>query len=106
MESISSDSASMIEGNKSYSEQLEMLTKNLSALNAVHELQLQGTNEHLKASEELYGGLNEMMENLKGSVEDTQKYRDEVSRLGQNLSALNTIYGNMLTAMNVNRPNV
>lgn len=99
--SLKSGSSSMIDNNKSYAEQLEHMTKNLSALNAVYELQLQGTNEQLKASEQLYGGMNEMMENLKNSVEDTKKYRDEVSKLGQNLAALNTVYGNMLAAMNV-----
>ncbi|MBU0764066.1 MAG: gliding motility protein GldL [Bacteroidetes bacterium] len=88
------------EGTKTYGEQLEVMTKNLTALNAVYELQLQGVNEHLEATNALYGGLGQMMDNLNKSVEDTKRYRDEVSRLGNNLSALNTIYGNMLNAMN------
>lgn len=97
-----SDSFSHIQdGSKSYSEQLETLNKNLSALNAVYELQLQGTNEHLKATEELYSGLDQMMEDLKSSAEDSKRYREEVAKLSDNLSALNTIYGNMLSAMNV-----
>ncbi|HBF87473.1 MAG TPA: gliding motility protein GldL [Bacteroidales bacterium] len=100
-QSLKSGSGSMVETNKSYTEQLEFMTKNLSALNAVYELQLQGTNEQLKASEQLYSGVNEMMANLKSSVEDTKRYKEEVSKLGQNLAALNTVYGNMLAAMNV-----
>ena len=97
-----SDSFSHIQdGSKSYSEQLETLNKNLSALNAVYELQLQGTNEHLKATEDLYSGLDQMMEDLKSSAEDSKRYREEVAKLSDNLSALNTIYGNMLSAMNV-----
>jgi gliding motility-associated protein GldL len=90
------------ENNKSYSDQLDSMTKNLTALNAVYELQLQGTNEHLEATKEMYGGLGQMMENLSQSVEDTKRYREEVSKLGNNLAALNTIYGNMLSAMNFN----
>ncbi|OFX25048.1 MAG: hypothetical protein A2033_09980 [Bacteroidetes bacterium GWA2_31_9] len=104
-ESLQSGSSSVIDNNKTYAEQLGFITKNLSALNAVYELQLQGTNEQLKVSEQLYGGVNEMMQNLKDSVEDTKKYRDEVSKLGQNLASLNTIYGNMLSAMNFPRGN-
>lgn len=97
-----SDSFSHIQdGSKSYSEQLETLNKNLSALNAVYELQLQGTNEHLKATEDLYSGLDQMMEDLRSSAEDSKRYREEVAKLSDNLSALNTIYGNMLSAMNV-----
>jgi len=97
-----SDSFSHIQdGSKSYSEQLETLNKNLSALNAVYELQLQGTNEHLKTTEDLYSGMDQMMEDLKSSAEDSKRYREEVAKLSDNLSALNTIYGNMLSAMNV-----
>ena len=97
-----SESFSTIEdGSKSYGEQLESLNKNLSALNAVYELQLQGTDSHLKTSDALYKNLDEMMADLQDTVEDTKKYREEVSKLSENLSALNTVYGNMLSAMNV-----
>ena len=89
------------EGNKSYGDQLQVMTKNLTALNAVYELQLKGTNDHLEASKEMYAGLDEMMSNLHDSVKDTKAYREEVSKLSTNLSAMNNVYGNMLTAMNV-----
>jgi len=42
-----------------------------------------------------------MMKNLKSSVDETQKYKEEISKLSQNLSELNNIYGNMLSAMSV-----
>jgi len=97
-----SESFSIIEGgSKSYGEQLEALNKNLSALNAVYELQLQGTDDHLKTTETLYKNLDEMMIDLQDTGGDTKKFREEVSKLSENLSALNTIYGNMLSAMNV-----
>jgi gliding motility-associated protein GldL len=98
---LSGSITSISEGSLSYSNQLESLNKNLEALNAVYELQLQGTNDHLKATEQLYQGLDKMMEDLKDSAQDTEKYREEVAKLSDNLSALNTIYGNMLSAMNV-----
>ena len=43
------------------------------------------------------------MKNLHDSVDDTKKYRAEMSQLSSNLTALNTIYGNMLGAMNFNK---
>ena len=79
---------------------LNSVAKNLSALNATYELQLQGSQEHLKATSKFYEGLNDLMKNLSDSVEDTKKYKQEISTLSSNLNALNTIYGNMLTAMN------
>ena len=99
--SMNAEIENATEGNKSYGEQLDAMTKNLTALNAVYELQLEGTNKHVEATKEMYAGLDEMMTNLHDSVEDTKKYREEISKLGNNLAAMNTVYGNMLAAMNV-----
>ena len=88
------------ESGTSFGEQLSKVSKNLSALNASYELQLQGSNEHVKATSQFYDSLGELMKNLHDSVDDTRKYKTEISSLSTNLSALNSIYGNMLTAMN------
>jgi gliding motility-associated protein GldL len=96
------DSLSVIEvGGKSYQQQLESLNKNLSALNATYELQLKGAGEHVKESDSLYKGLQGLMKDLTDSAGDTKKYRDQISKLNDNLTALNSVYGNMLAAMNV-----
>lgn len=101
LESINKDFERLSENNSSYGNQLEKLNKNLSALNSIYEIQLAGTDRHVKTSEEAYSGLDNMLDNLRNSVETTTRYQDEVSKLGQKLEALNTVYGNMLTAMNV-----
>jgi len=97
-----SESLSVIEmGGKSYQQQLEALNKNLSALNAAYELQIKGTNDHVKQSEAIFGEIQQIAKNLADSTEDTKKYREQISRLNENLSALNSVYGNMLAAMNI-----
>jgi gliding motility-associated protein GldL len=96
------DSLSVIEvGGKSYQQQLESLNKNLSALNAAYELQVRGAGEHTKESEALYKGLQSLMKDLTDSAGDTKKYREQIGKLNDNLTALNGVYGNMLAAMNV-----
>jgi len=96
------DSFSVIEvGGKSYQEQLESLNKNLSALNAVYELQRKGVDDHLKESENLYKGIQGLVKDLADSAGDTKSYREQITKLNDNLSALNNVYGNMLAAMNV-----
>lgn len=81
-------------------EGLQRLTANLNKLNDAYELQLQGATEHLKASGEAFAGIEELVRNLKDSVDDTKKYKDNIATLSDNLSSLNTVYGNMLAAMN------
>jgi gliding motility-associated protein GldL len=96
------DSLSVIEvGGKSYQQQLESLNKNLSALNAAYELQVKGAGEHTKESDALYKGLQGLMKDLTDSAGDTKKYREQITKLNDNLTALNNVYGNMLAAMNV-----
>jgi gliding motility-associated protein GldL len=105
-EKAASSISSLAESNSagsSIGDSLNSVAKNLSALNATYELQLQGSRGHLEATEKFYGGLGELMKNLHDSVEDTKKYRAEMSQLSSNLTALNTIYGNMLSAMNFNK---
>ncbi len=90
---------------RSFGEQLSSVSKNLGALNASYELQLQGSNEYLKSSSQFYESLGDMMKNLHDSVDGTRQYKTEINSLSTNLSALNTIYGNMLTAMNFKQGN-
>jgi len=100
---LSANLTNVSSGSNAYATQLESMNKNLSALNSVYEMQLQGTDQHVKTSNEAYVGLSKMLQNISSSVESTEKYRDEVTKLGDKLEALNTIYGNMLSAMNVNK---
>ena len=96
------ESFSMIEsGGKSYQQQLESLNKNLSALNAVYELQKKGADSHIRESEELQKGIQSLMKDLNESAGDAKKYREQITKLNDNLTALNNVYGNMLAAMNV-----
>ncbi len=87
-----------------YHEQVQAVTKNLSQLNAIYELELQDTNNHLKAMNKFYGGLASAMDNLNESIEDSRKYKTEIASLASNLSQLNNVYGNMLSAMTISRP--
>lgn len=98
-EALTSLSLSKNDSN-SFGEQLGKVSKNLSSLNASFELQLQSSDEHLKATSKFYDGLTDLMKNLHDSVDDTHRYKKEIASLSGNLSALNGIYGNMLSAMN------
>ncbi len=85
---------------KVYHEQVSSLAKNLSALNAVYEIELRDSNEHLKSMSKFYSSMNQTMGNFNDSVNDTKMFKEEISKLSRNLASLNAIYGNMLSAMN------
>jgi gliding motility-associated protein GldL len=79
-----------------YSSQLSNAAKNMESLNALYAVQLENTNTQVNIQ-------NTIMEKLGSSVDDSEKLAGEIARLTQNLGNLNTVYGNMLSAMNFNR---
>ena len=87
------------EGAKVFHDQIKVLTKNLSSLNTIYELELQESNNHLKALNSFYGKLTETSAAMLNSAEDAKKVQDQIGNLATNLGRLNGIYGNMLTAM-------
>jgi gliding motility-associated protein GldL len=87
------------EGTKQFHEQVQVLTKNLSSLNTIYELELQDTNNHLKAMNRFYSNLTQASEAMQGSVDDAKKAHEQIGILATNLGRLNSIYGNMLSAM-------
>ena len=87
------------DGTRQFHDQVTVLTKNLASLNTIYELELQDTNNHLKAMNKFYSNLTQASEVMSGTVEDAQKTKDQIAVLANNLGRLNNIYGNMLSAM-------
>jgi gliding motility-associated protein GldL len=83
-----------------YAENLARLNKNLSTLNNAVENQLKGTEDQFKAGAKFNSDLGKMNEILASSVDELRRYQENASKLNQHLEALNTIYGNMLGALN------
>ncbi|MFI5137923.1 MAG: gliding motility protein GldL [Sphingobacteriales bacterium] len=90
---------------KSYHDQVNKMAKNLTQLNAVYELELQDSSNHLKSMNKFYQDMSATVQNFNASAGDAKQFKDEVGRLAKNLSTLNSIYGNMLSAMNQPRVN-
>ncbi|RPE13833.1 gliding motility protein GldL [Chitinophaga lutea] len=87
------------ESTRHFHDQVQSMTKNLASLNAIYELELQDTNNHLKAMNTFYSNLLSASQAMSGSVDDAKKTQEQISLLARNLGNLNTVYGNMLTAM-------
>lgn len=95
-EALTGLTSSQAEGSTT-GEHLRKMSSNLEQLNGMYETQLR----ELQTSSELYSGITQLMENLNESVEDTRRYKENISELANNLSSLNTVYGNMLSAMSM-----
>ena len=89
------------EGSKAFHEQVQSLTMNLGALNKMYETELQGTSTHLKAMSGFYENLAKVSQSMQDGVDDAKKTQEQIALLAKNLGSLNSVYGNMLSAMQV-----
>jgi len=79
--------------------EMQKMASTLQQLNVSYESQLNGSQQQAETMQSMYAGITELMTNLSDSVEDTKRYKENIAELSTNLSALNNVYGNMLTAM-------
>jgi len=91
------------EDGATYAENLKRVSENLSSLNSVYEMQLENSTNQVNVSGQMFENMQTLVDNLNDSVEDTKRYKENIAELSNNLESLNTVYGNMLSAMNVNR---
>lgn len=84
---------------KEYHTQVQGVTKNLGALNAVYEMELQDANQHIKAMNKFYTNLTQSLDSMAKATEDAESFKGEINKLTTNLSKLNNIYGGMINAM-------
>lgn len=82
-----------------YREEVATVTKNLSALNVLYEMELKDAESHVKVINKFYSNVSAAMEGLNEAGKETETFKTELAKLNQNVNSLNKIYGGMLTAM-------
>ena len=82
-----------------YHSQVQKVTKNLAALNSVYEMELKDADSHVKNMNKFYESLTGAMTGLSKVGDNTAKFTSELGKLTDNITALNRVYGSMLTAM-------
>jgi gliding motility-associated protein GldL len=87
------------EGTKAFHEQIQGLTQNLGSLNKMYEAELQDSSNHIKALNGFYESLSKTSQVMQSSVDDAKKTQEQIALLAKNLGSLNSVYGNMLSAM-------
>lgn len=82
-----------------YKEEVANVTKNLSALNVLYEMELKDADSHVKVINKFYSNVTAAMESLNEAGRETEIFKTELAKLNNNVSSLNKIYGGMLSAM-------
>lgn len=87
---------------ENYTQQISSVNKNISALNALYELQINETKDCLESFRGMQGDMGEMLENVSLSLDSAKLFKQESQQLANNVASLNSVYGNMLSVVNNN----
>lgn len=99
---------------KAYASKVEDIYKNMASINTIYEIQLkniqaqsEGINKQTDAVKMVTDELNQISNDIKKvrvsaatAAEETEKFKAGTSKLAQQVSDLNQVYGNMLNALN------
>ncbi|MBO4333126.1 MAG: gliding motility protein GldL [Bacteroidaceae bacterium] len=100
-QNIASSISSASNGSQNFAQQMDGITKNISTINSVFELQVRTVNEQNEAMKSLAGAVNKIQSSLENSAQSAADYQQQISNLANNLKQLNNVYGGMLNAMTI-----
>ncbi|NJB86049.1 hypothetical protein GGR26_001817 [Lewinella marina] len=79
--------------------ELQTMSKSMSSLKALQDADFSGTSAQIKQMGNFYAKLNEAMADLAATSDETKVYKKNLQELNGNLTTLNNVYGNMISAM-------
>lgn len=80
---------------------LKQVATSMQSLNSICEIQLQSMEQTSNASSKLAATMTSYMDNLNASANHANELNKQLNQLSSRLSALNNVYGGMLSAMNI-----
>ena len=81
-----------------YMKEMQGITKNLSAINASYEMQVKSISAQAEIVESVNTNLNKIGSAMQAASAQTEQFKDQATKLTQQVSSLNNVYGNMLNA--------
>ncbi|MEO1300874.1 MAG: gliding motility protein GldL [Bacteroidota bacterium] len=84
---------------QSYHEQMQQLTATLDTLNATYQDELAEARLRSTSNKNLYDNITDSMGQLQEASEESNRFKTELTDLSSKISSLNSVYGNMLTAL-------
>lgn len=83
---------------KGYMTEMQGITKNLSAINASYEMQVKSISEQAGIVNDVNDNLKKIQTAMDAASAETIAFKDQATKLTQQVSSLNNVYGNMLNA--------
>jgi gliding motility-associated protein GldL len=80
---------------------IKKIATSMQSLNSIYELQLQSSEQTAEVNKKLNQSMNKYLESMNATSENAAQFNQQMSQLSSRISALNNVYGGMLSAMNI-----
>lgn len=90
---------SVSQDTQAYHAQVQDITETLRTLNVAYQQELQEADVRSQTTQEVHIRIAESMEKLQTASKETERFEAELAQLSGKIASLNSIYGNMLTAL-------
>lgn len=77
--------------------ELQIMSKSMSSLKALQEVDFSQTSDQIKSMGNFYDRMNQAMQELSHSVEETKAYRNHITALNQNIQGVSQMYQGVLS---------
>jgi len=89
----------MLEAQGQMVQELQTMAKSMSSLESLQNADFGAIKEMTQGAGKFATALNDAINSISESLEDTKVYREQLSSLNDNLKAMNQVYGGVLSAM-------
>lgn len=86
---------------ENYVEQLRNLSRNVSGLNTIYEIQLKSVSSQLDAIDRVNRGIKDIRDMFERSASQSARYSEETEKMARYMQQINKVYENMLNAMTI-----
>ncbi len=78
--------------------ELQIMSKSMSSLKALQEVDFSQTSDQIKSMGNFYDRMNQAMQELSHSVEETKAYRGHITALNQNIQGVSQMYNGVIAS--------
>lgn len=102
---ITENSENITRSSTGYVQQMADLSKNISGLNTIYEIQLKSISSQLDSIDRVNRGIKDIRDMYEKSARQSELYCRETEKMARYMQQLNTVYEKMITAMTINMYN-
>lgn len=99
MGNIKLDTSGIESQQKAMIGELQTMAKSMTSLKALQEADFSEIKKVTQGAGKFASALGEAVESISESLEDTRVYKEQLTQLNKNLKSMNSVYGNVLSAM-------